>query len=302
MSQAQSISNICYQRVLEINAQIAAVNNASKTVKIAGEDFLETQAVPMPTNIVDLILIKGKLTATQAFLMEAIKAKDEMIDKQKLKRFDIAAFVEKYPEPEAPTLQRPAYAENVVEAWGWEQLSFGETAEFIEVEAYAAAIGKFIHKDGKLTKLRTEVSTMKTLEWIVIEDGKKTPVKVNIHHNADDLLAIHMALAEKHREYEARVNYFKAKVKNLVTLKNADIAKANAELMQTYTSEYKELRDKYNAESTIWKAELDKQMKEFEAAKALELKELVGLRISVEPRFQEVIDTVLDTIKVADKE
>ncbi len=37
-------------------------------------------------------------------------------------------------------------------------------------------------------------------------------------------------LAAKHREFEQRVNYFKAMVKNLVTTRNAQIAKHNADI------------------------------------------------------------------------
>jgi hypothetical protein len=46
-----------------------------------------------------------------------------------------------------------------------------------------------------------------------IKDGEKTPVEIKIHHNSEDLLKIHEELAALHRQYEQRVNYFKAKVK-----------------------------------------------------------------------------------------
>ena len=83
MSQAQSISNLCNQRSKDITAQLADINNVSKVLKIGEETYTETQANPIPVNVVELLTAKARLSATQAFLMENIKAKDELINKIK---------------------------------------------------------------------------------------------------------------------------------------------------------------------------------------------------------------------------
>lgn len=302
LSQAQSISNICYQRVLEIDANIDAINNVSKNIKIDGEDLVETQAVPMPDDIVKYILIKGNLSATQAFLMEAIKAKEEMINTIKNSKFNISEFLEFNPSPEREELDKPIMIPEKDESWGWEQLSLKELSEFWEAEAYASQIGKFIHKNGKLTNLRTELPKIKTLEWITVEEGKKTPVKVAIHHTPEQLMLIHENLAEKHREYESKVNYYKAKVKNLVTLQNAAIAKENATALAKYTEDYDFIKTKHKGEYVSWRSEFDKATQSFEADKAEQLKEVVTLRIVVDGRFQETINSILSSIKMVNKE
>jgi hypothetical protein len=79
MSQAQSVSNLCNQRSKEITNKLADINNVSKTLVINSETYTETQGNPMPTNVVELLTEKARLSATQAFLMENIKAKDELI-------------------------------------------------------------------------------------------------------------------------------------------------------------------------------------------------------------------------------
>ncbi len=56
------------------------------------------------------------------------------------------------------------------------------------------------------------------LEFMEIETGKKTPLKVTIHHTPEQLLEIHEELAALHRGYEQKVNYFKSKVKAFVSL------------------------------------------------------------------------------------
>ena len=143
MSQAQSISNLCNQRSKEITNKLADVNNVSKTLVINSETYTETQGNPMPANVVELLTEKARLSATQAFLMENIKAKDELIKKIQCDQFEY--------EIEAP--QRPKTEVRVLpflvdENWGWDQLTTAEYNEYLEAEAYASHIGQFIHKGG----------------------------------------------------------------------------------------------------------------------------------------------------------
>jgi hypothetical protein len=87
MSQAQSISNLCNQRSKDITAKLADINNVSKELTIGADNYTETKGHPIPTNVVELLTAKARLSATQAFLMENIKAKDELINKIKQERF-----------------------------------------------------------------------------------------------------------------------------------------------------------------------------------------------------------------------
>ena len=50
-------------------------------------------------------------------------------------------------------------------------------AEYLEQEAIASHYGQTIHKRGKLTSLRNQLANHNALEWEVVEDGKKTPVR-----------------------------------------------------------------------------------------------------------------------------
>ena len=56
LSQAQSISNLCHQRALEIAAQLTVVNNFSKTVKVDGEDKTIVAAHKLPADVTSLLL------------------------------------------------------------------------------------------------------------------------------------------------------------------------------------------------------------------------------------------------------
>jgi len=292
MSQAQSISNLCNQRAKEISNKLADVNNVSKTLVINSETYTETQGNPMPANTVELLTEKARLSATQAFLMENIKAKDELI-----KEIQCDGFEYDVDAPERPKTFKKDLPLSIDETWGWDQLSTAEYNEYLEAEAYASHIGQFIHKGGKLDKLRSELPTIKTLEFMEIEVGKKTPMKVSIHHTSEELLKIHEELAGLHRNYEQKVNYFKSKVKNSVTTENARIANERAQI-QAELNEVNGKQDAdYNAGLEKWRADFRKASNEFEAKRQERIKEAANMKIDIDSRFQPVVDEFLNQLK-----
>jgi len=292
MSQAQSISNLCNQRSKDITAQLADINNVSKELTIGVETYIETQGSPIPANVVELLTAKARLSATQAFLMENIKAKDELINKIKQERFKYEVEA-----PERPKIISQILPNEVNEDFGWDTLSTAEYNEYLEAEAYASHIGQFIHKGGKLDKLRAELPTIKTLEFMEIEVGKKTPMKVTIHHTPAQLLSIHEELAALHRGYEQKVNYFKSKVKNAVTTENAKIQKERAEIQNRVNNENSDLANAYKLAYDKWAGEERKAQHEFEEARQSRIQDAVNLKIEVAERFQDVVNEALNQLK-----
>lgn len=292
LSQAQSISNLCFQRTQDIANQLGVINNSEKTLKIGSDTYIETVGNPIPKNIIDLILEKGLLHATQAFLMENIKAKDSLLKELKAK-----CYVSPLVEPAYPNMQSYSLLELVDEKWGWEQLSVAEYNEYLDAEAHAAHIGQFIHKGEKLDVLRKELSTIKTLEWMTIKDGEKTPLKVVIHHTPDGLLEIHNQLATLHRKYEQKVNYFKAKVKNLVTEENARISRVNADEQAKVNDINERIQFEYCELMRIYRAENLEQQQLFEKTRQEDIQKVAGLRITVDTRFQPVVDSFLKQLE-----
>lgn len=291
MSQAQSISNLCNQRAKEISNKLDNINNVSKELVIGTETYIETQANPIPDNVVHLLQEKASLSATQAFLMENIKAKEELINEIRFEVFDYGVE-----EPLRPQEVSEVLPSEVNEEWGWEQLTQAEYNEYLEAEAYASHIGQFIHKKGTLDRLRAELPNIKTLEFMEIESGKKTPLKVTIHHTSEQLLAIHEELAALHRGYEQRVNYFKAKVKNSVTSENARIQRERADIQSRANAENEKLRREYADACSKFYEERKKASQEFEAKRQERIQEAANLKINVAERFQGVVDTFLNQL------
>jgi len=296
LSQAQSISNLCNQRAREIAQKLIGVNNYTKTIKVQGKVHVLQAGIPLPINVVDLLKERAELHACQAFLMENIKAKDVMLKAVKHEQPNFSGItVPKRPVAELMDIKNKLLNE-VTEDWGWEQLTATELNEYFEAEAFASHIGQFIHRDGILDHLRNELPNVPPIEWMTIKDGEKTPVEIKPHHTSEELLTVHEELAALHRQYEQRVNYFKAKVKNLTTAENARIAKVNADLQ----NEAEAFNNKLNAEyDTAFKAytEKTKSVKaEFEKTRQAKISEIAVMRIQVDSRFQKTIDIFLKQI------
>lgn len=289
LSQAQSVSNSCNQQAIEIFRIINEFNNYSSVITVDGTEHTLVEAKQIPvTKIVDMIDHLGNLTATQAFLMENIKAKDSLLKEIRVSKLD---------RPERPTckcMETPNLLDTVNEEFGWSKLSEDEINEFYSVEAKASAIGKFIHKEGKLTKLRDELPKVASIDWIEIETGKKTPVIIKKHHTNESLMELYDILAKKHRELEQRVNYFKSKVKNLTLEENARITKENALELARVEKINSDIAEEYHKDFKAWNDLVDKLENEFETKRQKKTKAIVDLRIEIPERFKHIVDELMD--------
>ncbi len=289
MSQAQSISNLCNQRAREIDAILSNLNNASKTVSVDGKEYITTAGKPIPADVVKLISTKATLHACQAFLRENMVAKENMLLVAKSENSDLSSI--EYPK--SPDFVEATYLDQVKEDFGWSKLTPTELAEYWEAQAFAAHIGKFIHEKSPLDRLRNELPTLPEVEWTIIKDGEKSPVSIVKHHTSEQLMVIHEELAGLHRNYEQKVNYYEAKVKNLTTEENARIAKLNADARNEANAVNAKLSAEYETKLNEFNAAVLAAKAEFEKARQAKIKEVAALRIAVDPRFQAVVDEFL---------
>ena len=286
LSQASSISNILYQRCVEIAREISNYNTHQKSIKVNEETHILQESMPM-NKVVELIQLKSRYHATQAFLMENIKAKDNLLKEIKAKQ---PVFPNK---PNSPEFHNLILQDNVTNEWSWNQLSKEEIEEYIEVEALAAHIGQFIHKDGKLSQLRHEISNLPAIEWMVIKDGEKSPVKITRNTTTDELINIYEELSALHRKHEMRVNYFKAKIKNLITEENARIAKENSLEIQRVSAINETLKLEHHNSYIKWQEECAKINQDLQQVIQEKISKIVKLRIAIPERFKNIVDEIM---------
>jgi hypothetical protein len=288
MSDAQSASNMANQIATSIERDLKKINNYSKHITVSGNEKTLLKGVIMPENVVELVKKKAQCHALQAFLMESISLKEELMKEEKNR-----VFITDLVEPARPQLKSYVNLPLVDETFGWNQLSDSEYNEFLENEAIASHYGQFIHNGSILDNLRKEIDTVPSIEWFELEKDKKTPVDIDVHHDKTKLDSLHTEFSHLHREAEKKVNYFKAKVKNLVSNENSRIEKLNAEGMEAVRVENKKLTDQYNIEQVDYSSKYQVEFKEFQSKKETTVNELSALKIVVDPRFKVLLDEII---------
>ena len=290
MTDAQSISNMCNQKVSEIEASIKKSNNFSSKFTHNNETVTFSEPKPLPTNVVELIKEAGEITGLQAYLMEAIKEKNVILDCIRFRdfKFDLdkplRAIYEEYKDIKP----------QVNEDWGFNQLSEKERVEYLTAEAMASKIGKgYIHSDGYISKLRKGLENTSLVDFIELKQGERTPVIFTPHHSSEQLFNIHTELERVHRDNEKRVNYYKAKVKNMISEENVKINSENAieiarvdAINEKIDNDYQVARSKYNAEKA-------QALKAFESEREKDLKKASALKIKVPESLQNILNNFI---------
>ncbi len=303
LSQAQSISNSCNQRMMEIDRKIENLNNCSKTLEFNGKEMVFQNANPVPSDFVELVIKKGKYSALLAFLRENIKYKDELIFSTQRKQFQYEGDAPVMGELEHFT-SKPLHplTDKPDATWGWSKLTNKELAEYWEAEAMAAQIGNVIHKDRTLDKLRKELVVIEPLTFHNPNKSSSTnavmyPVISKIHHTPENLLQIHEELASRHREYEQKVNSFKARIKSMATEENAKISEENAKKQAEVNQKNSKVREKYSSDIAEYDSKVKEETFTFEKTRQEKIKEYVSLKIDIIPMFQSTIDEFLKDVK-----
>lgn len=292
MSQAASISNILTQRVQSILRDLSVCNNASKSVTIDGKQYTTVVGKPLPEDVVDKLKLIASYNACVAFLRENMKAKEESIESLRKS----VPTIEGLEDVKPLELVKPKVIKAVSEDFGWSCLTPTELNEFYEAEAYASTLGGFFHKDQKLDLLRKYLPSIPAIEWQEIDKDRQTPIEIKVHHTQVQLDELHETLANLHRDYEKRVNYYKAKVKNLTTIENARIAKENAEAARIADAENAKAREEYRMNLQVYSEKHEAICNEYEMARVNSIGIVAQSKIEVDKRFQAVIDTILPAL------
>ena len=280
MSQAQSISNRINQEAMDIERTIAAVNSASKSFVVNGEEYETQTAVPLP---LDLVLRLGKMRAAQAFLMENIKAKEELMTEAECVEFIFKAA------PIRPSLMEPKLENLEDYAWATRQMSSVSVNEFLHAEGMASVIGKSIHNGSTIDRLRREVGNKTPIEYIELTQGVKTPIRVKYHIDEVKLSLTYQELHKQHLKWNGIANKFKASVKNFLSSHNEGVKKRNAEAIREVKVLNEDAQSQYVADFNSWRQSEKEARSRFEGIVEKEVNKISKLKIIVPDIFEELI-------------
>lgn len=283
MTDTQSISNFCNQQALEIERILDGANVHDKRFTFQGKEYPVTEGKSLPSDVIPLLLEKANYHACQAWLMEAMKEKENLLNLVRQEE-----FIYHIEMPKPLNLLQPDLIRHV--KYGLEILSYSERIDYLKNEAMASHLGGFIHKGGKLDKLRKQNAEEILLEFVDMGNTGKIPVKVTRNHDSNWLLELHNELSNQHREFERKVNYYKAKLKNAENTKNFQIEEQNAEKQREIQAKNDILQKDYREAYENWSISRNIAESEFEKNRFNLLRKISDLKITVEPYFQPILD------------
>lgn len=221
-TEAQNICNIAKEAVTNEHERLSAVSFYDTEIAsiISPEAFIKTKISPNDINWISESLDKiGRYNALNAWLKEAIKAKEEAMDEVDTIDVTTLDFYEDYIKPEEPTIGYDSFdEEQVMSEWSADKLN-----RYYTLNSEAAVIGKYIHDSGAIAKARKDLVNKMANPSTVSGQGRETIVFKYIPSVDTEVVeGIYMSLLAKHRKLNAELNSLKAEIKETINKKNIE--------------------------------------------------------------------------------
>ena len=221
-TEAQNICNIAKEAVTNEHERLSAVSFYDTEIAsiISPEAFIKTKISPNDISWISESLDKiGRYNALNAWLKEAIKAKEEAMDEVDIMDVTTLDFYEDYIKPEEPTIGYDSVdEEQVMSEWSADKLN-----RYYTLNSEAAVIGKYIHDSGAIAKARKDLVNKMANPSTVSGQGRETIVYKYIPSVDTEVVeGIYMSLLAKHRKLNAELNSLKAEIKETINKKNIE--------------------------------------------------------------------------------
>ena len=221
-TEAQNICNIAKEAVTNEHERLSAVSfyNTEIASIISPEAFIKTKISPNDISWISESLDKiGRYNALNAWLKEAIKAKEEAMNEVDIMDVTTLDFYEDYIKPEEPTMCYDSFdEEQIMSEWSADKLN-----RYYTLNSEAAVIGKYIHDSGAIAKARKDLVNKMANPSTVSGQGRETIVFKYIPSVDTEVVeGIYMSLLAKHRKLNAELNSLKAEIKETINKKNIE--------------------------------------------------------------------------------
>lgn len=226
----------------------------------------------------------AQLNSLIAFFREAIKEKERLGNeaanwKDEQARSDFEARYKNCKKP----LKGVYLTEDGVKS-GW---SVGEQEKYLSLEAEAAALGKYIHEDGCISKARVDLMEKQMNPKSVNVAGRDTIIYDYIPTvDADEVDKMFFRLQARHREVQAELNGMKKRIQDALDENKLQV-----------DEEYRAALAKWNAEEQSF----DREQQQIIASETIERQrrqqEVASLKIVVPNRLKDVYEMLKESSK-----
>lgn len=298
MSDAQNMKGKCTQVAEDVRSHFVAIGPVKEVVHFDNGKEINLTS-PNEISAEKLRGIVGKdasANALNGWYARAIEAKQNLMDKIRTSNWTMFLNDDEEFTPEHYDVQfdveRPR-AEQHTEEDILAEWTPNEVADFLIKEQFCATVGKLIHKKGKLHSIFTTPLT-ETTRFQDLNTGnggaKAYPVTVTPMYKGDELKAIKEVYLEKHdehREAEKKVNWYKAKIKNELTERNAKSQREYADAMGIYSVKQAEYNSDMRAALDKIRNANEKLRANCESRRELLIKDASALKIFIPETLRE---------------
>ncbi len=240
--------------------------------------------------------LEGPRYALSSWLNEGIKAKKRLLDFYKscdLQEFlndgeIYPVFTESLNLPLPPQKPQDFTLENAVG-----ELNVAERAEYLTLEAQASHIGKYIHPDGVLSRIKNDLATGPLVGFHkVLQQGQPTELPVRGRPNFEDqqINDLYFELQAKHRRYESQLNNYKARLQNRVTEVNAERQRDYANALAAYNKEYAARNQEYTSKLNQYTNDLNQINSVLQTRRLEKIREVSAYNIVIPHDLQPIYD------------
>lgn len=210
----------------------------------------------------------GKLKAFIAWLREGIKLKDETM--QFINGYSLTDYIKNVANIQP--IQQP-YPESIDENAIRKELGYEKLQRSLELEAMAASIGQYIHKNGSISKARQEFNDMLNKTVVTGQGTETTFITYRAAVDSEVLEKNYMELQELQRKYQAELNG----IRHEIELKILDAKREISLKYQEAYREYSKQLNEYKQAFTDWVREQSKAISELKIVIPESLKEIYSI-------------------------
>ena len=279
-TEAQNICNVANEVIARLTESINSVQfyNTSITSIVSSDN--EVCAGKGTTDIAwiqDAIIKIGQYNSLIAWLKEAIKNKEEALEELSDIRIQDWSEYKDYPTPKSPSRKASVTKEDVIR-----NLEAVELNKYFTLQSKAAAIGKFIHETGSISRAKIMLNKVVAEPNKISGAGRDTVIyRYTPSVNVDDVDNMFLSLMSEHRNLNAQLNFIKAKA----------VEEANKQNIAN-EQEYQKARTAYSKEYNDWLDKIEDLQSRFNKYIITEKEKISKLKINVPDSLMETYKSI----------
>lgn len=279
-TEAQNICNVANEVIARLTESINSVQfyNTSITSIVSSDN--EVCAGRGTTDIAwiqDAIIKIGQNNSLIAWLKEAIKNKNEAIAEVSAMCIQDWSEYKNYSMPKSPSRKATVTKEDVIR-----NLEATELNKYFTLQSKAAAIGKFIHETGSISRAKIMLNKVVAEPNKISGAGRDTVIyRYTPSVKADDVDNMFLSLMSEHRNLNAQLNFIKAKA----------VEEANKQNIAN-EQEYQKARTAYSKEYNDWLDKTEDLQSRFNQYIITEKEKISKLKINVPDSLMETYKSI----------